>query len=334
MASQSSAADAPKTGSVVTRALKTIPMTSPVVVVAAITVVLIIYFSLTLDHFATWLNIRLILDDASIPLLFAIGMTFVVLGQGFDLSGGAIFAGAGITTAALIHHGMNAVPAVLIGLVVGCGLGIVNGGLIGFLGLDFFVVTLGTLSIFTGVIFLYTNGQNISVYESKWLVKFSTEHILGLPSTVIMAGFVWIVAWFVLRYTVYGRTIYAVGNSREASRLAGIRVSYVVASLYVISAVLAAFAGIVQAGRLTTAQTTTGSELPLSAAAAVFLGGTALTGGIGGVGGTLVAVLLLTIIRNGLDLGGISAYWQQVITGSVLIGAIYLNRLRLKRLGE
>src|SRR5205823_1588956 len=121
-------------------------------------------------------------------------------------------------------------------------------------------------------------------------------------------------------------------NSREASRLAGIRVNRIAASVYIVAGVLVALASVMQTGELTSAQTTVGTTLPLTAAAAVFLGGTALTGGVGGVGGTLIAVLLLSVISNGLDLSGVSAYWQQVITGAILIAAIYLDRIRTRRL--
>lgn len=287
-------------------------------------------FSFSLDNFSSWRNIVNILDASSIALILATGMTFAVLTTGFDLSIGSILAGVGILLGALLAHGYPLVLAIVIALLAGILLGAINGWLIGIAGLDFFVVTLGTMSAFGGLAMLYSNGRTIPV-ESPFLGDLGIAEILGIPLIAVIAAVIAFISWFVLRYTSYGRSIYAIGNSREASRLAGLRVPLIAASVYVISGLLAATASILEVARLTSASPNAGGDAALSAAAAVFLGGTALSGGVGGIVGTVLGVLLLTTITNGLDLAGASSFLQSVITGVILIAAISLERMRQRR---
>ncbi len=310
---------------------RAVTMTGPAAGVFVVLVVLWLAFSASLDGFATWRNAVNILDAASIPLIVATGMTFVVLTTGFDLSIGAILAGVGVLLGALLSHGHPLVLAIAVAILAALALGLVNGALIGVVGLDFFVVTLGTMSAFGGLSMLYTNGRTIPV-ESAFMSDLGVAKLAGLPVTVLIAAAICLASWVVLRYTAFGRSIYAIGNSREASRLAGLRVPLIACSAYVISGLLAGVAGVLEVARLTSASPNAGSTAALSAAAAVFLGGTALSGGIGGVAGTALGVLLLTTLANGLDLAGASSFLQSVITGVILIAAIGLELLRQRGL--
>lgn len=308
---------------------KAVTSIGPAAGVFAVLVLVSLLFSVSLDGFATWRNTVNILDAAAVPLIIAIGMTFVVLTTGFDLSIGAILACVGILLAALLSHGQPLIPALAIAIAAGTALGLINGSLIGVIGLDFFVVTLGTMSAFGGAAMLYSNGRTIPV-ESTFLSDLGIATVAGLPVVVVISAAICLVSWIVLRYTTFGRSIYAIGNSREASRLAGLRVPVIACSVYVISGLLASVAGVLEVARLTSASPNAGGTAALSAAAAVFLGGTALSGGIGGVPGTILGVLLLTTITNGLDLAGASSFLQSIITGVILIAAIGLELLRQK----
>lgn len=308
--------------------------------VFVVLVVVWIGFTVAFSGFGTWDNTLNILDEASVPLILAIGMTFVVLTTGFDLSIGGVLAGVGVLLGALISHGHSVLLSLIISLLGGGLFGLANGWLIGFVGLDFFVVTLGSMSAFGGLAMLYTNGTTISVTQSQFLDDLGINTVAGLPLTAVIAAAIALVAWLVLRYTAYGRSVYAIGNSREASRLAGLRVPLIACSVYVISGLLASVAGIIEVGRLTSASPNAGQDAALSAAAAVFLGGTALSGGVGGIPGTVFGVLLLTVISNGLNTAGTSSFLQSVITGVILVVAIafdlfrrrgHLPRLRLRR---
>lgn len=295
--------------------------------VLVVLVVVWLAFGVSLDGFATWRNTVNILDAAAIPLILATGMTFVVLTTGFDLSIGGILAGVGVLLGALLSHGHSVVIAIVVALLAAIALGAINGGLIGFVGLDFFVVTLGTMSAFGGLAMLYTDGRTISV-ESAFLADLGMAQVGGIPLVAVIAAVICFASWLALRYTGYGRAVYAIGNSREAARLAGIRVAAIACSVYVISGLLAGVAGILEVSRLTSASPNAGSTAALSAAAAVFLGGTALSGGVGGVAGTALGVLLLATITNGLDIAGMSSFLQSVITGVILIAAITIELLR------
>jgi ribose transport system permease protein len=292
-----------------------------------------IYLSVTQAFFLTKNNIFNVLSGNSALILTAIGLTFVVLAAGFDLSLGAIYASAGYVTYRVVHAGMPPVVALLAGMLTGVVLGgLVNGVLIGKVRLNFFVVTLGTTSLFGGALSVITNGQSAAVPETpgSLLYFLGNGTVASIPFPAILCLIFLLMAAYVLHFTSFGRAVYAVGGNPEAARLAGINVSTVLVCVYGIGGLMAAVAGLVDMSRLASASPTAGSSLALTAGAAVLLGGTSFFGGIGGVGGTIVGALLIAVLQNGLGLIGVSAFWQGVVTGGVLIAAVILDKLQTR----
>lgn len=293
--------------------------------------VMVVYLSVTQEFFATKANILNVLSGNSAMMITAIGLTFIVLSAGFDLSVGAIYAAAGYVAFRSLDAGLPPIVALLLGGAMGMFLGgVVNGVLIGRLRLNFFVVTLGTSSLFTGALNVVTNGKTSSINESETSLfyRLGNGSVLTIPVPVILSLVVLVISLYVLRLTSFGRAIYAVGGNPEAARLAGINVSWVYVCVYGIGGLLAATAGMVDASRLASASPTAGATLALTAGSAVLLGGTSFYGGVGGVGGTVIGVLLIAVLQNGLGLMGVSAFWQGVVTGIVLIVAVLLDKLQ------
>jgi ribose transport system permease protein len=292
-------------------------------------VLLFAYFAITQDKFLTSGNIDALLTGSSILWMVSIGLTFVMLTGGFDLSLGSVMAMSGIAMATFMNKwgvplGVGIVLTVLFGLLVG---GLVNGVLIGKVGLPFLVVTLGTLTLYGGIVNLWSKGATEAIV-SKDLTAIAFNHALGIPVPAwIMLG-VFLIALYVQRSTYFGRDVYAVGGSPDAARLSGIRVTRVLIAVYAIAGMLAALAGVMQVARIGAASPQVGGEIIFSAAAAVLLGGTSFSGGVGGVGGTIIGVLLLATLENGLSVSGVQSYWQQIITGVILLAVVALDRVQ------
>jgi ribose transport system permease protein len=297
--------------------------------VSVLFVLLFAYFAISQSKFLTGGNIDALLTGSSILWMVSIGLTFVMLTGGFDLSLGSVMALSGIAMATFMNKwgvplGVGIVLTVLFGLLVG---GLVNGVLIGKVGLPFLVVTLGTLTLYGGVVNLWSKGATEAIV-SKDLTSIAFNHALGIPvSAWIMVG-VFLIALYVQRSTYFGRDVYAVGGSPDAARLSGIRVTRVLIAVYGIAGMLAALAGVMQVARIGAASPQVGGEIIFSAAAAVLLGGTSFSGGVGGVGGTIIGVLLLATLENGLSVSGVQSYWQQIITGVILVAVVALDRVQ------
>ena len=297
--------------------------------VLVLLIALLITFSTTQSNFFTTANLENMLTGISILWVVSIGMTFVVLTAGIDLSVGSLLALSGIILSKLL--GGVGLPAwlavaatILIGAAIGGG---VNGVLIGRFRLSFFVVTLGTLSLYSGIVNIWS--QTKTVYISSSLIgSIGFGKILGLPTPIWIMAAVLVVAFVVLRWTYFGRDVYAVGGNIDAARLSGIRVARTLIAVYAISGACAALGGVIQAGRLGAASPVVGQDIPLSAAAAVLLGGTSFTGGVGGVVGTAVGVLFIGTLQNGLSIAGVSSFWQQIVTGIILIAAVSIDKLQ------
>ena len=299
---------------------------------AAVLVLLVSIFvvlSLTQQNFFTRPNIENLLTSVSILFVVSIGMTFVVLTAGIDLSVGSMLALMGILLSHLFNNvGLPAWLAVLATLVAGALLGaLVNGVLIGKVGLSFFVVTLGTLSLYQGIVNIWS-GTKTTYITSSLIDWFGFGTVLGIPSPIWIMAATYLIAFVVLRWTYFGRDVYAVGGNIEAARLSGINVSRTLIFVYGITGLAAALGGIIQAGRLGAASPLVGASIPLDAAAAVLLGGTSFLGGVGGVTGTAVGVLFIGTMQNGLSISGVSSFWQQVVTGVILIVAVAIDRLQ------
>ncbi len=298
-------------------------------VVALMLLVIFVVFSVTQADFLTSSNIQNLLSSVSILFVISIGMTFVVLTGGIDLSVGSLLALSGLVLSKLFNGvGLPIVLAVLVTIAAGALIGgFVNGVLIGRVGLSFFVVTLGTLSLYRGIVNIWS-GTKTTYINSSLMNDIGFRHVLGLPVPIWIMIVVYLVAFVVLRWTYFGRDVYAVGGNIEAARLSGINVPRTLMLVYAIAGLAAAIGGIVQAARLGASSPLVGDSTPLDAAAAVLLGGTSFLGGVGGVTGTAAAVLFIGTLQNGLSIAGVSSFWQQVVTGAILIVAISIDRIQ------
>jgi ribose transport system permease protein len=293
---------------------------------------LFVFLSLTQSSFLTQQNIENLLTGVSILWVVSLGMTFVLITAGLDLSVPAILALSGVLLAKLLGLGLPDWTAVLIVLAFGTALGgVLNGVSIGILGLSFFVVTLASLTAMTGAVNLWSDSQTTFV-TSSLVGDIGVGKLAGLPTPVWIMAATFGLALLVQTRTYFGRDVYAVGGSLEAARLSGVSTTRVLVAVYAISGLCAALGGIIQVGRIGAASPQVGGDIALQAVAAVLLGGTLLTGGFGGVGGTAVGVLFIGVLQNGLGIAGVSAFWQQVVTGVILFLAVVVTSVRSGRL--
>ncbi|HWK60288.1 MAG TPA: ABC transporter permease [Eoetvoesiella sp.] len=301
--------------------------------VVIIDIVLVIVFSTALPGFLSVANISNLLTGSAVLWVVSLGMTFVVVSAGIDLAVAAQMGLSGYLLATLLLAGTSSWLAISIVLVFSAACGaLVNGVLIGKAGLNFFVVTLGSMTAFTGVVNIWSDTRTLAVDDSVILaIGYGT--FLGVPIAIWIMLAALAIAVYIQRWTYFGRDVFATGGSIEAARLSGIRTSRILIGVYTLSAVCAGIAALIQVGQLGAASPLITLALPLQAAAAVLLGGTAFSGGVGGVVGTAAGVLFIGILQNGLGLAGISSYWQQVVTGIILVLAVGLDPLR-KLLGD
>ncbi|WP_320144890.1 ribose ABC transporter permease [uncultured Cohaesibacter sp.] len=275
-------------------------------------------------------NLSIVLQQASINIVLAAGMTFVILTGGIDLSVGSILAAsamAAVIMSLVPGLGWIGVPA---GIALGLVFGLVNGGFVAFLKLPPFIVTLGSLTAVRGVARLL--GGDTTVFNADLPFAVIGEGtILGVPILAILAISVIILSWFILRRTILGTWIYAVGGNEEAARLTGIKVPLVLLFVYAMSGMMSGLGGVMSAARLYAANgLQLGQAYELDAIAAVILGGTSFVGGVGSITGTLIGALIIAVLSNGLILTGTSDIWQFIIKGLVIIAAVTLDRFRGK----
>jgi ribose transport system permease protein len=261
---------------------------------------------------------------SSINAIIAVGLTFVIISGGIDLSVGSIVAFSGVVMASLMQRGLPTPVALVAGLGTGLGCGLVNGLLITFGRLPPFIATLGMMSVARGAALLYTDGRPISGFgESfRWL---ATGEVSFVPVPVILMGILYLIAHFVLRRTPFGRYAFAIGGNEEAALLSGVKVRFHKTMVYGLCGLLSALAGVVLTARLNSAQPIAGINYELDAIAATVIGGTSLMGGQGSVVGTLIGALIMGVLRNGLNLLGVSSFVQQLVIGSVIILAVLMD---------
>lgn len=291
---------------------------------------LIVAASLLSPYFLELRNIMNVLRGASVLCIVAVGMTLVILSRGVDLSAGSILGMAGATLAlvAAFEPGVAIVAA----LAVGAAVGLVNGVLIAWLGLQPFIATLATLIAGRGLVYIISDGANIIVRDPPaWFEAIGSGHLGPVPVPILIAAAVVIVFVFVLTQTSFGRHVYAVGANEEAARLYGVNVRRVKILVYVISGMLAALASVIQVSRLTVAEPNAGQLVELDAIAATLIGGTTFDGGVGGIPGTVLGVLILAVLGNLLNLKGVSPFVQMVLQGAIIVIAVVVSELRQRR---
>jgi putative xylitol transport system permease protein len=296
-------------------------------------VVLCIALTFSNEYFLTWGNWTNVLRQTSINGILAIGMTYVILAGGIDLSVGSILALSGMVSASLVtgtgaHHPLVGIVA---GVLTGTALGTVNGLLVSRLSVPPFVATLGMLSAARGMTFIYSDGMPIPNLSAGF--RFIGQgDVLRIPMPIILLLGIFGAFYFILAYTTYGRYVYAVGGSEKSAKTSGISTRAVIFSVYCISGGLAGLAGQILAARTTSALPQAGISYELDAIAAVVIGGTSLSmGGVGSLVGTLFGALIIGVINNGLDLMGVSSYYQQVVKGVIIVAAVLLDAMTRKR---
>ncbi len=276
-------------------------------------------------------NMLSVLRQVSTNMCLALGMTLIIILGGIDLSVGSIVAMAGTLTVGFISIGeMSIVPAIMLGLFIGTLCGAANGVAIAYTGIPPFIVTLAMMMIARGVGYIYSGGQSIRIFDEGF-TSIGTGYLGMIPYPVIYMLVFIVVMLVVVNRTRLGTYIYALGGNREAARLSGIAIKRVEIIVYTIAGFLAAFAGIVLAARMYSGQPSVAQGYEMDAIAACVLGGISMSGGIGRISGTILGVIVIGIINNGLNLLGVNSFWQFVAKGVIIFLAVYVDMLKRKK---
>ncbi|HEY8577265.1 MAG TPA: ABC transporter permease [Devosia sp.] len=304
-----------------------------------------LFFALMAPNFVSVANAVIISKHVAINAILAIGMTYVILTGGIDLSVGSIVGLTGMVAGGLLVHGMplamfgvviypNVVEVILIALFVGTAIGAINGLLITKLGVAPFIATLGTLYVARGAALLLSGGATFSNLVGKpelgnqGYPVIGSGNLFGVPISVLILVLMALVAAYVAQRTPFGRKVYAVGGNERAAALSGVRVDRVKIAVYMISGFCAAVVGLIVSSQLVASHPASGETFELNAIAAAVLGGTSLSGGRGLIGGTIVGAFVIGVLSDGLVMMGVSEFWQMVIKGLVIIAAVVLDQLQ------
>ena len=305
--------------------------------------ILVVILSVLRPNFLSAFNLFNVMRQISFIGILAVGMTFVILTAGIDLSVGSLLAFSGIVCASVAKGsrslleggvtdpgGVRVLIAALAAILVGIIIGMLQGTLVARAGIPAFIVTLGGLGAWRGATLLWSDGQPISSFSNDF--KFWGQGFIGpLPVPVIFFLAMVIIGQIILKYTQYGRWIYALGGNPEASRLSGLNVKMLTTSVYVISGFCAGLAGFLLTSRLNSAEQVAGQGYELQAIAAVVIGGTSLFGGQGSMVGTLIGAMLIGVLNNGLVILNVSPYYQQIVIGAIIVLSVYIDQLAKQR---
>ncbi|OFS54295.1 ribose ABC transporter permease [Staphylococcus sp. HMSC064E03] len=290
-------------------------------------ILLIIVVSILNPSFLDLSNLLNLLRQISINGLIAFGMTFIILTGGIDLSVGSILALSSAFIALMITSGVDPIIALIIGVLIGFVLGAVNGLLVTKGNMAPFIATLATMTIFRGLTLVITDGNPITNLGDSYLFQlFGKGYFIGIPVPAVTMIIVFVILLIILQKTTFGRHTYAIGGNEVAAKISGIKVNKIKILIYGISGLMSALAGGILTSRLNSAQPTAGTSYELDAIAAVVLGGTSLTGGKGRIVGTLIGVLIIGVLNNGLNLLDVSSFYQQVVKGVVILIAVLIDR--------
>lgn len=295
--------------------------------------VLIAIVSAISPGFFTVANLLNILQQTSVNAIMAAGMTLVILTSGIDLSVGALLALTGAVAASLVGLEINGLVAVAASLALGAFIGGITGTIVAKGKVQAFIATLVMMLLLRGITMVYTDGSPVSTgfnENADLFGWFGIGRPLGIPAPVWLMAIVFLAVWYMLHHTRQGRYIYALGGNEAATRLSGISVDRVKIIVYALCGMLAALAGIIEVARLSSAQPTAGTGYELDAIAAVVLGGTSLTGGKGRITGTLIGALILGFLNNGLNLLGVSSYYQMIVKAVVILLAVLADNKNSK----
>lgn len=292
-------------------------------------ILLVVGISIISPQFRSISNFLSLLRQSSINGFIAFGMTCVILTGGIDLSVGSVLALSTALCAGMISKGVPVGAAMLLSLLIGTGFGLVSGLLVTKGRLQPFIATLITMTVFRGVTLIYMDGKPISNLGDSFLLKFVGKgNVFGIPVPVILFLVIFGIFVFVLEKTTFGRRLYATGSNWKSARLAGVNIDRTKIIAYAISGCMAALSGLILLSRLGSAQPTLGEGYELDAIASVALGGTSMNGGRGRIWGTFVGVLIIAVLNNGLNILGVSSYYQDVVKGLVILCAVLSDRKR------
>ena len=292
-------------------------------------IVFIIIMMILSPSFLTWINIRNLLIQSTVLTTLSLGVTFVIITGGIDLSVGSVEAlSAAIGLDMIVNHNVPVFFGMVMIFGVGIIFGLVNGIFVAEFEIPPRIATLATMSIARGIVLVYTNSAN--VYAPASFSIFTTNYFLGLPYIVWVVVLLTVAASLILSKTVFGRSVYAVGGSPLAAKLAGIRTKRVITAAYVLSGLMASIAGLLLTIRLEAAGANAGDGIEMNVIAAVVIGGTSLFGGRGTIGGTILGVILISLVSNAVNLLGVPPAWDKIVKGVVIIAAALLDANRNK----
>ena len=291
---------------------------------------LCVALSIMTPYFLSVSNLMNVGQQTAINAIIAVGMTFVIITAGIDLSVGSVMAFSGVVLASCLKADLPVLAAIPAGLGAGVLCGALNGVLISFGRLPPFISTLGMMSVARGCALLFTGGRPVSGFSESFRVLASGK-VLGIPTPVVLMAIVYLTAHFLLTRTKLGRYTYAIGGNEEAAILSGINVRLYKTSVYALCGLLSGVAAVILTARLNSAQPIAGIMYELDAIAATVIGGTSLMGGEGSIVGTLIGALIMGVLRNGLNLLGVPSYIQQIVIGSVIILAVLMDMALKKR---
>lgn len=296
-------------------------------------IIMVLGLSIFTDSFFSINNFQNVLRQSAVVGVLSLGMTYILIIGGIDLSVGSIMAFASCVTASFCTNFYTGLPlwlAILIGVAAGAVIGLINGYIIAGLGIVPFIATLGTQTAVRGMTLVYTNGRPINSLI-KGYIGIGQGFTFGIPNPVIIFIVLSLIAWFVLSQTKYGRYLYAIGGNEEAAVVSGLNVKKLKLITYTINGAVAAIAGIMLSARVAVGSPTAGETYELQAITAVVIGGTSNAGGTGGIMPTIIGVLIMGILNNGMDLLGLSGYYQKVVTGLIIIFAVVIDRNNVNR---
>ena len=291
----------------------------------------IILFSVFSNTFMTFENITNVLRITSFTFITAIGMTYLMIAGGWDLAVGAVYALAGVLAGLLMTSGLAIPLAILAAVIVGVVFGVINGFFVQVIKLPPFIATMGTMYMARGFVLGFRKGEAVYPLPDNFNALGQGNLMIGsvgIPYVVVIAIALGIIATLILRYTVYGRMLFAVGGNAETARLAGIPAGGIRFSAYVLTGALAALTGVLMAARLGSAQPNVGSGFEMTVIAACVIGGVSLNGGAGKIYGAFMGSLFMALITNGMTMIKVSSYWQQLVLGIVLLLACSLDFFR------
>lgn len=290
-----------------------------------ILLVICVFATILSPSFLSVTNLFNVFKQITVAGIVGCGMTFVILTGGIDLSVGSILGLSGVLASGVLASTGNTAAAVAVSLIVGVACGAVNGFFVSVCGIPPFISTLGMMTLLRGVILVYTKGSPIPIKVDSYKF-FGKDSIAGIPVPVIILIVVFLLAHYILTQTTYGRSVYAVGGNREAARLSGIRVKTSEFLVYTLNGLMCGMAGLILTARLGSAQSTSGTGIEMDAIAAVILGGTSLSGGVGFVLPTVVGAMIMGIIDNILTLMNVNPHATNIVKGAVILIAVLVDK--------